>query len=113
MAMTITGAIITRMRTDIAHHWGPRVAFWAATWRGIVWAFALVRTNAIRNSFQAKIRTIRKVATSPGTEIGSTIDRTIRNTDAPSTAADSSSSRGSDAKYSRISQTTIGRFAAT
>ena len=32
----------------------------------------------MRNSFQAKIRTIRNVATRPGTEIGSTIERTIR-----------------------------------
>src|SRR5436190_3248543 len=111
--MATTGVIMIRMRTDIAHHCGPRVAFWAATWSGIVWAFALVRTSAIRNSFQAKMRTIRKVATRPGTEIGKTIDRTIRKTDAPSTAADSSNSRGSEAKYSRISQTTIGRFAAT
>ena len=55
-----------RIRTDIAHHCGPRVAFWAATWSGIVWALALVRTSAMRNSFQAKIRTIRKVATRPG-----------------------------------------------
>ena len=56
----------------------PRVAFWAATWSGMVWALALVSTRAIRNSFQAKIRTIRNVATSPGTEIGRTIERTIR-----------------------------------
>ena len=67
-----------RISTDIAHHCGPRVAFWAATWSGIVWASALVRTSAIRNSFQAKISTIRNVATRPGTEIGRTIERTIR-----------------------------------
>ena len=76
--MTTTGAIMMRIRTDIAHHWGPRVAFWAATWSGIVWALALVRTRAIRNSFQAKMSTMRNVATRPGTEIGSTIERTIR-----------------------------------
>ena len=76
--MMTTGAIMIRIRTDIAHHCGPRVAFWAATWSGIVWAFALVSTSAIRNSFHEKIRTIRNVATSPGTEIGSTIERTIR-----------------------------------
>src|SRR6185503_11627014 len=112
-AITTTGVIMMRISTDIAHHCGPRVAFCAATWSGIVWAFALVRTRAIRNSFQAKIRTMRNVATRPGTEIGRTIERTIRYTDAPSTAADSSSSRGSEAKYSRMSQTTIGRLAAT
>ncbi len=98
IAITTTGAIMIRISTDIAHHCGPRVAFWAATWRGIVWALALVRTSAIRYSFQAKIRTIRNVATSPGTEIGRTIERKIRQIEAPSTAADSSSSRGSDAK---------------
>ena len=76
--MTTTGAIMMRIRTDIAHHCGPRVAFWAATWSGIVCALALVRTSAMRNSFQAKISTIRNVATRPGTEIGSTIERTIR-----------------------------------
>ena len=31
IAITTTGAIMIRMRTDIAHHCGPRVAFWAAT----------------------------------------------------------------------------------
>ena len=78
MAITTTGVIMIRMSTDIAHHCGPRVAFWAATWSGMVWASALVRTRAIRNSFQAKISTIRKVATRPGTAIGRTIDRTMR-----------------------------------
>ena len=44
---------------------------------GAFWR-SLVSTSAIRNSFQAKIRTMRKVATRPGTEIGRTIDRTMR-----------------------------------
>src|SRR5437667_199812 len=98
MAITTTGAIMIRISTDIAHHCGPRVAFWAATWSGIVWALALVSTRATRNSFQAKIRTIRNVATRPGTESGSTIERTIRYSDAPSSAADSSRSHGSGAE---------------
>ena len=78
MAITTTGMIMIRMRTDIAHHCGPRVAFWAATRSGIVWAFALDRMSAMRYSFQAKISTMRNVATRPGTEIGSTIERKIR-----------------------------------
>ena len=40
IATMITGTIMIRIRTDIAHHCGPRVAFWAATWRGIVCEWA-------------------------------------------------------------------------
>ena len=65
IAITITGVIMIRISTDIAHHCGPRVAFWAATWSGIVWALALVGTRAIRNSFQAKMRQKMAVATIP------------------------------------------------
>ena len=59
-AIATTGVIMMMIRTDIAHHCGPRVAFWAATWSGIVWALALVRTSAMRNSFQAKMRTMQE-----------------------------------------------------
>ena len=76
--MMITGTIMISIRTDIAHHCGPRVASWAATSSGIVWAFALVRISATRYSFHAKISVIRNVATRPGTAIGRTTERTIR-----------------------------------
>src|SRR5207253_10589712 len=67
IAIAITGVIMIRMSTDMYHHCGPRVAFCAATVRGRVCAFELVRNNAIRYSFQAKTRTKRNVATRPGT----------------------------------------------
>ncbi len=43
IAMTMTGTIMIRTRTDIAHHCGPRVASWAATSSGIVCDLALER----------------------------------------------------------------------
>src|SRR5919198_3576872 len=94
IATMITGMIISRISTDMYHHWGPRVAFWAATVSGSVWARAVVRNSASRYSFHANTSTKRNVATSPGTDTGTTIERKIRYGDAPSTAADSSSSRG-------------------
>jgi len=36
--MATTGAIMMMISTDMYHHCGPRVAFWAATSRGMVWA---------------------------------------------------------------------------
>src|SRR4029079_7474380 len=94
IATRITGTIMIRIRTDMYHHCGPRVAFWAATVSGRVWARADDRKSAIRYSFQANTRTNRKVATRPGVDTGSTIERKIRYGEAPSTAADSSSSTG-------------------
>src|SRR5205823_7886484 len=78
IAIEITGPSMIRMSTDMYHHCGPRVAFCAATVRGSVWAFALVRKRAMRYSFHAKTRTKRNVATSPGTARGSTIERKMR-----------------------------------
>ena len=34
--MTITGAIMMTISTDMYHHWGPRVVFCAATSTGMV-----------------------------------------------------------------------------
>jgi len=43
--MAITGAIMITMSTDMYHHSGPRVVFWAATSTGIV--CALERNNVV------------------------------------------------------------------
>src|SRR4029077_12144730 len=56
-AMTMTGAIMMTISTDMYHHCGPRVVFCAATSTGMVWALALVRKSASRNSFQARMKT--------------------------------------------------------
>src|SRR5437879_11525809 len=94
MAIAMTGPIMIRMSTDMYHHCGPRVAFWAATVSGSVWAFALVGKRASKHPIHAKTRTNRKVATSPGTASGTTIDRKMRYRDAPSVAAPSSTANG-------------------
>ena len=44
-AMAITGAIMITMSTDMYHHSGPRVVFWAATSTGMV--CALERNNVV------------------------------------------------------------------
>ena len=46
--MTMTGAIMMTISTDMYHHCGPRVVFCAATSTGMVWAFALERKSASR-----------------------------------------------------------------
>ena len=77
IAMTTTGAIMIRTSTDIAHHCGPRVASCAATSRRHRLRLGAGKDQGDRYSFQAKIRTIRNVATRPGTDSGSTIERRI------------------------------------
>src|SRR4029450_11951187 len=98
IASAMTGRIMIWMSTDMYHHCGPRVAFWAATVSGMVWASALERNRASRYSFQEKTSTIRKVATRPGSDSGRVMERNTRNAEAPSTTAASSSSQGSLAK---------------
>jgi len=110
--MTITGAIITTMSTDMFHHCGPRVVFCAETSTGMVWASALVRKSASRYSFQARMRTSRKVATRPERTSGRAMVKKTRSFDAPSISALSSRSIGIPAKKSRVSHTTIGRLTA-
>ena len=46
VAMTMTGTIMITISTDMFHHCGPRVVFWAATSTGMVCALALVRKSA-------------------------------------------------------------------
>src|SRR5215216_115682 len=94
MAITITGTIMIKIKTDMFHHCGPRVAFCAAMVNGRVWTFALERNKANKYSFHVKTRTNRKVATKPGTASGRTIDQKIRYREAPSIEAHSSSSIG-------------------
>ena len=111
-AMTITGAIMMTISTDMYHHCGPRVPFCAATVIGMVCALALERKSASRYSFQARMSTSRKVAASPERTSGRAIGKKMRNFEAPSISAHSSSSIGMVEKKSRISQTTIGRLTA-
>ena len=56
-AMTMTGAIITTISTDMFHHCGPRVVFCAETRTGMVCALAFDRKSASRYSFQARMST--------------------------------------------------------
>ena len=78
----------------------------------MVCALALVRKSASRYSFQARIRTRRKVATSPERTSGRAMVKKTRSFEAPSISALSSRSSGMAAKKSRVSQTTIGRLTA-
>ena len=110
--MTITGAIITTIRTDMFHHCGPRVVFCAETSTGMVCALALVRKSASRYSFQARMRTSRNVATRPERVSGSAMVKNTRNFEAPSISALSSRSFGMAAKKSRVSHTTMGKLTA-
>ena len=80
------------------HHSVPRVPLCAATTSGIVCTCDDDRKSASRYSFHAKTRTNRNVATSPGAASGSTIVQKVRRRDAPSIAAHSSSSIGTDWK---------------
>ena len=36
IAIAMTGIIMIRIKTDMYHHCGPRVLFWAATVNGMV-----------------------------------------------------------------------------
>ena len=72
--MAITGRIMIRIKTDIFHHCGPRVAFCAAITSGRVCELALERNKASKYSFQVKTSTNKNVATSPGMASGRTID---------------------------------------
>ena len=96
--MTTTGAIITTISTDMFHHCGPRVVFWADTSTGMVCALALERKRASRYSFHARISTRRKVATRPDRTSGSAMVKKTRNFDAPSISALSSRSSGNTSK---------------
>ena len=78
MASRTTGTIMTMISTDIDHHCGPRVAFWAAIRMGRVWELALERKSASSYSFQVMIRTRMMVAARPGAASGSTIDQKMR-----------------------------------
>ena len=90
----MTGTIINRMRTDMVHHCGPRVAFCAATRTGMVWALAFERKSARRYSFQARMKTRSDVATRPARASGRTMPKKMRKRDAPSSEALSSRSFG-------------------
>ena len=107
----ITGTIMTMISTDMYHHCGPRVAFWAATRIGMVCAFAVDRKSASRYSFQERMSTSSVVATRPGLASGSTISKKMRIArGAVELARSPPDPWGSPTKKSYISQTTIGRL---
>ena len=83
----MTGTIMIMISTDMYHHCGPRVAFWAATVSGSVCALALERKSASRYSFQAKTARAGRSRRGPGVDSGSTIDQKIRKREAPSIVA--------------------------
>ena len=56
------------------------------------------------------MKQISEVAAIPGATTGSTTERSVRVSPAPSTAAASSISTGTSARNDRIIQTAIGRF---
>ena len=110
---TTTGAIITTISTDMFHHCGPRVVFWADDQHrhGLGVGVGEEERQQVlvpgEDQHQQEGRDQARSATS-----GSAMVKKTRNFEAPSISALSSRSSGMPAKKSRVSQTTIGRLTA-